>query len=184
MHLLHRGVGIALFHPMVEDGFQVSGRNVPNDFLPDERIDLVVCGTFQPAISGPLHRWEFENLQPMNHAILNRLLRFIRLANFFVELGNVICDLLLSFRFCFAGKHFPFFLPVFVKVPNHALPAAIDSLKYIAVGCHSFFGMVVPPLGLFYQPPTLPYCVCLCPAQCFNPGREKIPHLLGDLRHP
>ena len=35
MHLLHRGVGIAFLHPIVEDGFQVGGGDIPHDFLSD-----------------------------------------------------------------------------------------------------------------------------------------------------
>ena len=61
------------------------------------------------------------------------------------------------------------------------LPTHLKSLRLMV---HRFFGMVVPPLRLFYQPPTLPYNACLCPPLVFKPGGEKSPHLLVDLHLP
>ena len=78
MDFLHRGVGIALLHPMVQYGFQVGGGNVAHDFLPDEWEHLVLGGAFQPVVCGTLHRWELENLQPVGQAVLKRFLRFVR----------------------------------------------------------------------------------------------------------
>ena len=99
---LHRGEGVALLHPVVEHRLQVGGGNVPHDFVPDEREHLVLGGTFQPVVSRPLHRWELENLEPMGQAVLKRFLRFVRVADFLIELGDVGSDLLLGFRFRFA----------------------------------------------------------------------------------
>ena len=44
------------------------------------------------------------------------------------------CNFLLCFRLGFAGEYFAAFDSLLVKVPDDALPAAIGSPKYIAVG--------------------------------------------------
>ena len=63
----------------------------------------------------------------------------------FVELDDVIGDLLLGFDLCLAGEHFSFLLSVFIEVPDHALPAAICSTKHITVGCESFLFHLAAP---------------------------------------
>ena len=95
-------------------------------------------GTFQPVVGGTLHRWEFENLQPVGQAVFKRFLRFVRVADFLIELGDVGSDLLLGFRFGFAGEHFAAFHSLLVKVPDDALPAAIGSSEDVTVGGESF----------------------------------------------
>ena len=139
MDFLHCGVGVALLHPMVEDGFQVGGGNVAHDFLPDQREHLVLGGTFQPVVCGALHRWEFENLQPVGQAVFERFLRFIRVTHLCVELSDVGSDFLLGFRLGFAGEHFAAFDSLLVKVPDDALPAAICAAKDVAVSGQSLF---------------------------------------------
>ena len=134
MHLLHRGVGVTLIHPMIEDGFQIRRCYVSNNLVPDEREHLVLGGTFQPVVCGALHRWEFENLQPASEAVLQCFLRFVRVTHLSVELGDVVGDLLLGFGLGLAGEHFAAFYSLLVKIPDHALPAAIGSAKDVAVG--------------------------------------------------
>ena len=41
--------------------------------------------------------------------------------------------------------------------------------------------LVVPPFGLFYQPPTLPHSVELYPDLCCERGGENFVRLLVDL---
>ena len=145
MYFLHCGVGVALLHPMVQHGFQIDGGDVAYDFVPNQREHLVLGGAFQPVVGGALYRGELENLEPMGEAVLYSLLRFVRVTHLGVELSDVGGDLLLGLCFRFAGEHFPFFLPVFVKVPDHTLPATIRPPKYIAVGGQSLFRHLAAP---------------------------------------
>ncbi len=138
MHLLHGGVGVALLHPMVEDGFQVSGGNVAHDFVSDQREHLMLGRTFQAVVCGTLHRGELEHLQPVGQTFFDRLLAFIRAADLLVKLGDIVGDFLLGLSLGFAGEHFAAFDALLVKVPDDALPAAIGPPKYIAVCNESF----------------------------------------------
>ena len=138
MHLLHGGVGVALLHPMVQHGFQVRRCDVPHNFVPNQREHLVLSGAFQPVVCGTLHRGEFENLEPVCEALLYGFLRFVRAADFLVELGDVGGNLLLGLRFGFAGEHFAAFDSLLVKVPDDALPSSVCSTKDVAVGGESF----------------------------------------------
>ena len=132
---------------MVEDRFQIRCCYVPHDLVPDQWVDLMISGTFQTVIRCPLHRGKLENLQPMGQAVLYGFLRFIRVANFLVELGNVVGDLHLGLGLCLAGEHFSFLLSVFIEVPDDTLPAAIGSLEYVTVGGQSFFRHLPVPLS-------------------------------------
>ena len=95
-------------------------------------------GTFQSVIGCPLHRWEFENLKPAGQAFFECFLRFVRIADFLVKLGDVAGNLLLCLCFRLAGEHFAALDSLLVKVPDDALPAAIGAAKNIAVGGESF----------------------------------------------
>ena len=136
---LHSRIGVALFHPMVQHGFQVSGGDVPHDFVPDEREHLVLGGTFQPVVCGALYRRKLENLEPMGQALPYGFLGLSRAAHFLVELCDVVGNLLLGFRFRLAGEHLATLDALLIKVPDDTLPAAIRSPKNVAICCESFF---------------------------------------------
>ena len=123
---------------MVEHGFQVGSSDVPHDFLPNQREHLVLGCTFQPVVCCPFHRGELENLEPVGQAVLYGFLRLIRVTDFLVELSDVSCDFLLGLCLGFAGEHFAALDSLFVKIPDHALPAAVCAAKNIAVGGKSF----------------------------------------------
>ena len=91
-------------------------------------------GTFQPVVCRSLHRGEFENLQPAGEAVLQCFLRFLRAADFLVELGDVVGNLLLGFRLRLAGEHLATLDALLIKVPDDALPTAIGAAKDVAVG--------------------------------------------------
>ena len=74
------------------------------------------------------------------------------------------------------------FHSLLVKVPDNALLSPIRSTEIIAVGGESFFGH--GPSELFYQPPTLPHSVCLCPDLCALLCRKKTPRLLVEVNPP
>lgn len=138
MYFLHRGVSVALLHPMVQHRFQVCRCNVPHDFLPDEREYLVLSCAFQPVVGGALHRGELENLEPMGQAVLYSLLRFIRITHLCIELSDVGGDFLLCLSLGFAGEHLAAFDALLVKVPDDALPSTVCPLEHIAVGGEPF----------------------------------------------
>ena len=134
MDFLHCGVSVAPLHPMVQHGFQICCGDIPHDFLANQWEHLVLGGTFQPVVCRSLHRGEFENLQPAGEAVLQCFLRFLRAADFLVELGDVVGNLLLGFRFRLAGEHLATLDALLIKVPDDTLPAAIRSPKNVAVG--------------------------------------------------
>ena len=138
MDFLHRGIGIPLLHPMIEDGFQVGSSDVPHDSLPNQRKHLVLRCAFQPVVCCPLHRGEFENLEPAGHTLLDGLLRFVRVTHLCVELGDVGSNLLLCLCFRLAGEHLAALDTLLIKVPDDALPSSVCSTKDIAVGGESF----------------------------------------------
>ena len=138
MHLFHRGVGVILLHPMVQHGFQICCCNVPNNFASYQREHLVLGSAFQAVVGGALYRWEFENLQPMRQAVLERFLRFVRVTHLCVELCDVGCYFLLGLRLGFAGEGLSFLLSLLIEVPNDALPAAISTSEHVAVCSESF----------------------------------------------
>ena len=74
------------------------------------------------------------------------------------------------------------FHSLLVKVPDNALLSPIRSTEIIAVGGESFFWH--GPSELFYQPPTLPHSVCLCPDLCALLCRKKTPRLLVEVNPP
>ena len=117
----------------------------PHDFVPNQRVYLVLGGTFQAVVCCPLHRWELENLQPAGQAVFYGFLRFVRVMHFLVKLGDVGCNFLLGLRLGFAGEGLSFLLSMLVKIPDDALPAAICSPKNIAVGGESFLWHLTAP---------------------------------------
>ena len=64
----------------------------------------------------------------------------IRVAHLCVELSDVVSDLLLGFRFRFAGEYLAAFHSLLVKVPDDALPSSVRAAKNVAVGGESFLG--------------------------------------------
>ena len=77
-------------------------------------------------------------MQPVGQAVLYGFLRLIRVTDFLVELSDVSCDFLLGLCLGFAGEHFAAFHSLLVKVPDHALPAAISTSEHVAVSSEPF----------------------------------------------
>ena len=100
----------------------------PHDFVPNQRVYLVLGGTFQAVVCCPLHRWELENLQPAGQAVFYGFLRFVRVMHFLVKLGDIGSDFLLGLRLGLAGEHFAAFDSLLVKVPD-CPPSRIDGQK-------------------------------------------------------
>ena len=125
----------------------------PHDFLPDERKHLVLGRAFQPVVCGALYRRKLENLEPMGQALPYGFLGFIRAAHFLVELGDVVGNLLLGFRFRLAGEHLATLDALLIKVPDDTLPAAIRSPKNVAICCESFLwhSWWFPLSGVFFN---------------------------------
>ena len=74
------------------------------------------------------------------------------------------------------------FHSLLVKVLDDTLPSPIRTAETIAVGGESFLWH--GPSELFYQPPTLPHSVCLCPDLCALLCRKKPPRLLVEVNPP
>ncbi|SCI51856.1 Uncharacterised protein [uncultured Blautia sp.] len=68
--LLDRGVGVALIHPVVQQGLDICRGDVSYHLTAEDRVDLVGGGALQPVVGATLHGGEFEYPEPPPHALL------------------------------------------------------------------------------------------------------------------
>ena len=89
-----------------------------------------------------LHRWEFENLQPVGQTLFNSFCDSSELRTSSLNWGNVVGDFLLGLRLGFAGEHLATFDSPLVKVPDDALQRPSVRRNTLPLVVSRFFGKV------------------------------------------
>ena len=75
--LLDCGVGVALIHPVIQQGFDICRGDVTHHLAAEDRVDLILGGALQPVVGAALHRGKFEYPETLAHAFLKLCLGLI-----------------------------------------------------------------------------------------------------------
>ena len=71
------GVGVALIHPVIQQGFDICRGDVANHLVAEDRVDLMLGSALQPVVGTTVHRGKFEYPEPSAHTFLQLCLGFI-----------------------------------------------------------------------------------------------------------
>ncbi len=89
---LHRVVGVAFPHPVIQHGLDVRCLDVAHGLVPQQRVDQVGSGPFQPVVGGVLHGGELEDPEPVLKTLPKRFVRLLGVQDGIVELRDVGCE--------------------------------------------------------------------------------------------
>ena len=75
--LLDCGVGVALIHPVIQQGFDICRGDVTHHLAAEDRVDLMLGSALQPVVGAAFHGGELEHPEPCAHTLLQLCLGFI-----------------------------------------------------------------------------------------------------------